>query len=208
MPEHHTRGPQPAGRVCVTKKPSRGRGSNPDRGAESEAVDGRQPRETDDLKPDVLANLRELQAGLANIDQGYHKKLYRILADAYEDAQTLNRRRSAWVEFRQEPFWEQCKVKPTESENLNAIMLWVLRFIFQAASTKGTQYNRAYKHARTLQGYAREGVLIEEVAAKLAEEGADYAFRHETKKNPRRTRVSTRPNRGPLAPFVVSGGLA
>src|SRR5215218_6379550 len=83
--------------------------------AESEAIEDSEGREGDDLTSDVLAGLRELQAILANADQGYHKKLYKILAYAYKDAETLNEDRSAWVRFCKEPFWIRCKKKPEES---------------------------------------------------------------------------------------------
>jgi hypothetical protein len=98
--------------------------------------------------------------------------LYDVLGDIYSIAEGFSRDTNAYLEFGQEPFWEKCKQKkPQEDDDHQQIILMVARFVFRAVKTEGPRYNRAYKHARTLQGYAREEVPAADVAKKLADEG-------------------------------------
>jgi hypothetical protein len=143
------------------------------------------------IKTDPIAAAKLCRSVLKDADEGYRKELYKILALIYRLANVFRSEQAAWRDFCKEGFWEKCdQKKPNSNTNHDDIMLWVSRFVFRAAKTESTAYNRAYKHARTLQRYSREKVPESAVAEKLAEEGADYVFRKEVAENPRRSKTA------------------
>jgi hypothetical protein len=143
-------------------------------------------------KTDLLARVKFCQSALTKADAGFHQELYQVLAAIYEISYAFRDDKVAWKLFLQEKFWKKCnQKKPPTNPGLNEIILWVSRFVFRAADTRSPRYNRAYKHARTLQGYARQNVPQAAVAERLAGEGADYAFRAEVEEQPRRAKSSS-----------------
>jgi hypothetical protein len=139
------------------------------------------------IQEDPVAAAELCQTVLADVDKGFRAELYVVLAAVYRIAHRFSSDQQAWARFRKGTFWEKCKKKkPVADASLDEIIMWVARFTFRAAKTNTTRYNRAYKHARTLQRYAHEDVAEEAVAEKLADEKPDYVFRLEVEEHPRR----------------------
>jgi hypothetical protein len=139
---------------------------------------------------DPVQAVLDCQKALVELDEGFHAGLYNQLQEIYRSAEELSEDSEAYGRFAELSFWEKCKrAKPQLGDNREEIILLACRLAFRAVKVPSTRYNRAYKHARTLQRYARKAVPADEVAQKLADEhGSDYAFQLETEEHPRRTR--------------------
>ena len=102
---------------------------------------------------------------MRKLEAGYHRELYEVLSTAYAIAWHLERNRGEWREFIREDFFIIFKKKPTPQKTF----LFVLYFVFDA-TTKPRQ-DRAWKYARALEYYHREGVPSAKVAEKLKLDG-------------------------------------
>lgn len=126
----------------------------------------------------ILNLLDGARDALDGLDKGYREKLYELLAELYGVAQFCGECRRAWVRLTNKPFFSQCKRKrPQPGDDLDAIILWVLRYAFRAASTGNSPaYNRAYKYATALQQFARDELSRAEVVEQLQQKGADFVW--------------------------------
>jgi hypothetical protein len=140
-------------------------------------------------RDDLVAQAIRCRDTLKSRAEEYRRDVYEVLENVYRLALDFAANRKEWRRFLKEPFWEQCKKKkPSTDSGPEQVIFFVSRFVFRATRTKGRRYNRAYKHARVLQKFAREKVRPEDVAKKLEEKGEDDIFRRETKEHPRQAK--------------------
>jgi hypothetical protein len=131
-----------------------------------------------ELKSDPINVAYECQAYIEEVDEKYYDRLYRLLTIVYGLGICFENLPEQWASFRSQSFFAKLKQsKPCEDDNIERIIYWVCRFMFGAVRTDGRRYNRAYKYARALQRYARQGTEWRAIAAKLMEDGGvDHAY--------------------------------
>jgi hypothetical protein len=139
---------------------------------------------------DPVRAAQACQKAIEALDKGYHAQHYDQLQELYTISEEFFSDDDAYGRFARLRFWNESEAaKPRIGDDQDKIILFVCRFGFRAAHTKGPRYNRAYKNARVLQRYRRKEVSADKVAQKLEKEGgSDFAFQLETEEHPRRAR--------------------
>jgi hypothetical protein len=141
-----------------------------------------------------LKAIRLCQSYAKTGDAGYHRRLRSLLAFAFQlSTDFVSRDGQHWEEFRKLPFWT--KRNPAPDAPPDKIILFVCRYIWGAAATDGSAYNRAHKYARILTRYFFEPVHPDDVAARLEEDGGvEVVYELEVEENPRRTGKELEPD--------------
>jgi hypothetical protein len=121
-----------------------------------------------------------------DIEENYFDWLYKLVAVWYCLACQLDASAKQWAAFISNGrFWDGLKhKKPDEYESLEEIIYWVCRYMCRAQRTDDRHYTKAYKCARILQRYAREGLAWTEVPERLEKEGGvDEAYELSAEEN-------------------------
>ena len=139
------------------------------------------------IDKDPIGTAIMAQTKFRELEAGYHRKLYDVLATAYGLARLFGSDEAEWVNFYNRFVRRGDANKPKAKTQHWYVLRYTLNFVFDAGSKQ--KRNRTGKYAKALMSYYNAGMPVHIVAAEIEKDGGIEAlyeiYRKRKKEDPK-----------------------